>query len=148
MSGQESGSVENRNVSQFLTVLEGSSASISIGRSVPFTSQLLYYSKRHPHFVASVDYQNVDTGFEVFPEVHGDMVRLEIRPYMNYLDRYNFKHIVFHEMATTVNIPFGAWFDLGGQMSGRNGLAGEILRAGSSHGSDTSSIRIRVDTSN
>jgi len=139
---------EDRNVSQFMTVIEGSPATISVGKAVPFTSQMRSYCRHHPAFVETIDYQNVDTGFEVLPEVFDETVQLEIRPFMAFLDSQNPNQIIFHELATKVRLPLGTWYDLGGQMSTQDGLSQEILGAGRHSAGSGNSIRVRVDLEN
>ena len=139
---------EDRNVSQFITVIEGYPATITVGKAVPFTSQMRTYCRQHPAFVETIDYQNVDTGFEVLPEVYGETVQLEIRPFMAFLDSQNSNQIIFHELATKVRLPLGTWYDLGGQMSTQDGLSREILGAGRHSSGSGNSIRVRVDPEN
>ena len=139
---------EDRKVSQFMTVIEGYPATITVGKAVPFTNQMRTYCRQHPAFVETMDYQNVDTGFEVLPEVYGQTVQLEIRPFMAFLDSRNPNQIIFHELATKVRLPLGIWYDLGGQMSTQDGLSREILGAGRHSSENDSSIRVRVDAEN
>ena len=136
---------EDRQISQFMVVMEGSPARISVGKSVPFTSQMRRYCRQNPTYVESIDYRNVDTGFEVLPEVYGKEVQLEIRPFMAFLNTHNSKEIVFHELSTKVRLPLGIWYDLGGQMSTKDGLSREILGFGSQSSTSGNSIRVRVD---
>jgi|GEM_PF-253643 len=137
--------IENRKISQSVSVLEGYPASISIGRTIPFTSELRYYWNRHPDYVAATEYVNVDTGFEVIPQILGEMVELEIQPFLAFLDTDNPNQIIFHELSTKVRIPLGAWYDLGGQKSSLSGLGREILRTGSRSDNSGNTIRVRVD---
>jgi len=145
---QDTRRLEDRQVSQFMVVMEGSPARISVGNSVPFTSQMRRYCRQNPTYVESIDYHNVDTGFEVLPEVYGETVQLEIRPFMAFLNPQDTKEIIFHELTTKVRLPLGAWYDLGGQMSTKDGLSREILGFGSQSASSGNSIRVRVDPEN
>ena len=148
MQAQDTRRLEDRQVSQFMTVMDGYPARISVGKSVPFTSQMRSYCRQHPTYVESIDYHNVDTGFEVLPEVYGETVQLEIRPFMAFLNTQNPKEIVFHELTTKVRLPLGTWYDLGGQMSTKDGLSREILGSGSHSSTSGNSIRVRVDPEN
>jgi hypothetical protein len=148
VQGQDEHRREDRKVSQFMTVMEGYPARISVGKAIPFTSELYTYWRRHPRYVASIEYQNVDTGFEVLPEVFGETVQLEIRPFMAFLDTQNPDQIVFHELTTKVQVPFGTWYDLGGQMGRQGGLSREILGGGRHSTESDNSIRVRIDPEN
>lgn len=145
LSGQADNRKEVRQASQFVTVLDGSSASLSVGRAVPFTSQLRYYSHKHPHFVESVSYQRVDTGFHVTPQLLGDVVEVEIAPFMSFLDQDKPQQIVFHELSTRSRIPVGAWYDLSQQMATHDNLSREVLASGTGANAESRSIRIRID---
>jgi len=145
---QDARRLEDRQVSQFMVVMDGSPARISVGKSVPFTSQMRRYCRQHPTYVAFIDYRNVDTGFEVLPEVYGETVQLEIRPFMAFLNTQNPKEVIFHELTTKVRLPLGTWYDLGGQMSTKDGLSREILGAGTQSSTSGNSIRVRVDPEN
>ncbi len=143
--GTDSRNRESRQVSQFVSVLEGEPALISVGRAVPFTSQMLTYCRRHPGFVATTSYEYVDTGFEVLPTLNNGMVEMEVRPFMSFLDRDNPQQIVFHELATKVNVPVGAWYELGGHVQAQDGLSREILGAGRGGVQHDSSVRVKVE---
>ncbi len=146
LRGTDSRYRESRQVSQFVSVLEGEPALVSVGRAVPFTSQMLTYWRQHPGFIATISYENVDTGFEILPTLHNGMVEMEVRPFMAFLDRDNPQQIVFHELATKINIPVGAWYELGGHMQAQDDLSREILGAGRGSAQNGSSVRVKVET--
>lgn len=146
LRGTDSRYRESRQVSQFVSVLEGEPALVSVGRAVPFTSQMLTYCRQHPGFVATTSYKNVDTGFEVLPTLYNGMVEMEVRPFMAFLDRDNPQQIVFHELGTKVNIPVGTWYELGGHVQTQDGLSREILGAGRGGAQNGSSVRVKVET--
>lgn len=145
IGAQDKDREERRVVSQFLTIVEGSPARISVGRAVPFTAEMRTYCQRHPLFVETVEYHHVDTGFEVLPELFENLVELEIRPFMAFLDQKRPNRIVFQELATQVRIPLGVWYELGGYMKAQDGLSREIMAAGSRSKEGDGSVRIRVD---
>ena len=146
LRGTDSRYRESRQVSQFVSVLEGEPALVSVGRAVPFTSQMLTYWRQHPGFIATTSYENVDTGFEVLPTLYNGMVEIEVRPFMASLDRDNPQQIVFHELATKVNVPVGAWYELVGHMQAQDDLSREILGAGRGSAQNGSSVRVKVET--
>ena len=148
LQAQDSRRLENRKVSQFLTVMEGYPARISVGKSVPFTSLMRTHCRQHQAYVETIDYHNVDTGFEVLPKVFGSVVQLEISPFMAFLDTQNPNQIVFHELTTKVRVPFGTWYDLSGQMSTQDGLSREILGGGRHSSNRSNFIRVRIDAEN
>ena len=145
LHGQSRSRSETRHASQVIAVLDGATASINVGRAVPFTSQLRYYARRHPHYVETISYQRVDTGFVVTPYLHGDVVEAEVSPFMAYLDRDKPSQIVFHEVTSRIRIPVGAWYDLSQHMQTHDDLSRVILSAGSESNDDYASVRIRID---
>lgn len=136
---------ESRSASQFITVMEGQPARIAVGRSVPFTSQMLSYCRQHPAYIETISYENVDTGFEVLPEMNNNMVDLNISPFMAFLDPRNPQQIIFHDLSTKVRIPAGTWYELGGHMQVQNGLSRAILGGGVGGSENSSSIRVKVE---
>ena len=145
LRGTDSRYRESRQVSQFVSVLEGEPALVSVGRAVPFTSQMLTYCRQHPGFVATTSYEHVDTGFEVLPTLYNGMVEMEVRPFMAFLDRDNPQQIVFHELGTKISIPVGTWYELGGHVQTQDGLSREILGAGRGGAQNGSSVRVKVE---
>ncbi len=144
--GHNSSERESRQFSQFVSVLEGEPALISVGRAVPFTSQMLSYCRHHPEFITTTSYEHVDTGFEVLPEVYNDMVELEVRPFMAFLDPHIPQQIIFQELGTKVSLPFDTWYELGGHGELQDGLSREILGGGTKSAEMASSVRIKVES--
>lgn len=136
---------ESRNVEQFVVTLEGNPARISVGQRLPFTEHWLLLARRHAQLVESVRYESVDTGFEVQPELAGELVQLSIRPYLAFQDPRRPREIRFQELVTRVNVPLGQWFDLAGTMAGRDEVSREILGAGGQGVVETGSVRVRVE---
>ncbi len=144
--GRDNSERDSRQFSQFISVLEGEPALILVGRAVPFTSQLLSYCRRHPEFIATTSYEQVDTGFEVLPEVYQNTVELDVRPFMAFLDPHNPQQIIFHELGTKISIPFDTWYELGGHGQLQDGLSREILAGGKGSAETASSVRIKVES--
>ncbi len=142
---------ERRNsqqTSQFIMVMDGEAARISVGRLIPFTSRLRLYCRRHAgciERVERIEMQKVDTGFEVAPRSQGDRVELDIRPFMAFPEGGHGEHVVFHELATRVVVNYGEWLDLGGQLATHDDLGRAILEQGSESVVSQTSVRLRVD---
>jgi hypothetical protein len=145
LGAQSSSYRETRSAEQFVVTLEGSPARISVGKRIPFAERWLVLARRHARVVESVHYESVDTGFEVAPELFGDMVQLDIRPYMAFQDPRRPREIQFQELTTRVNVPLGQWFDLGGTMASRDEVSREIIGAGSRGGGGDAVVRVRVE---
>lgn len=146
LRGQVSQNRETRQTGQFVTVVEGSVASITVGREVPFARRFRSWWRRHPRFVETIEYRRIDTGFEVLPEIQNDTVDLAIRPFMTLQNAKRHDQIVFYDLTTRVRFPLGDWYELAGHMSLQDGLSREILAADRKFGHQSYKIRIRVDS--
>lgn len=139
---------ERNLTSQFLTVMEGAPALISVGQLIPFTSQFRLHCHRHAGCVARVarvDIQKVDTGFEVNAMLLGERVQLDIRPFMAFPEIIAGERIVFHELETRVVVAVGEWLDLGGQFTSSSDLSREILGRGDASSTTETTIRLRIE---
>lgn len=134
--------------SQFIMVLSGESAGISVGQQIPFTGRLRLHCRRHAGCVKRaerVETLKVDTGFEVTPVLLGEGVQLDIRPFMAFSEDRSSDRIVFHELVTRVVVSVGEWLDLGGQVAAGNELNREILGSREGLSTTETGIRLRVD---
>lgn len=111
--------------SEQLAVADGARATIAVGQSVPFTESWMTLARRHARIGQSVQYRDVTTGFTVTPRMIGQMVELEIVPHVASLRQDG--SIEFNELATTVRVAPGQWFDLGGTMQQRDEVSQAIL---------------------
>lgn len=129
--------------SQFLSVTDGEKAFIRVGQSVPYTQQWISLTQRHIHVQQGTQFYDITTGFAVRPRSIGNMVELEITPRIG---RPGGGGIVdFQELATTVRVSPGQWFDLGGTMQTRDEVSRAILSTRSSDGQRSNQFMIRVD---
>ncbi len=128
--------------SEFLNVLEGGAAVISVGQYVPFTETWAVLTRRYARLQTTVSFHEISTGFSVRPRVLGDVVELEVTPRVFSLSG---GVIEFEALSTTVSVRPGEWFDLGGVMRSRDDVSREIFAGGDASGSQHSQLRIRVD---
>jgi hypothetical protein len=136
---------EYRRAEQFVVTLEGHPARISVGRRIPFAERWLVLAHRHAHVVETIRYESVDTGFEVQPDLLGAQVQLHIYPFMAFQNPQQPCEIQFQELTTTVRIPLGEWYDLGGTMAGRDEVSREILGSGNDGEGRGGFVRIKVE---
>lgn len=127
---------------EFLTVLEGGAAVISVGQYVPFTETWAVWTRRYTRLQTTVSFHEVATGFAVRPRVLGDEIELEVTPRVSSLSG---GVIEFETLSTTVRLRPGEWLDLGGVMRTRDEVSREILIGSNASGSRQSQLRIRVD---
>lgn len=129
--------------SEFVTVMDGAHAFIRVGQSVPYTQQWAVFTQRYAHLQQTTEFQDITTGFAVRPRSIGDEVEVQIMPRIARLNSSGF--IDFEELATTVRLKPGEWFDLGGTMGSRDEVSRAILSSASTTASESTGLMIRVN---
>jgi type II secretory pathway component GspD/PulD (secretin) len=129
--------------SEFVTVLDGERAFIRVGQSVPYTQQWALFTQRYLSIQQATEFRDITTGFAVRPRYIGDQLELEIAPRIARLNNSGF--IDFEELATTVRVTPGQWFDLGGTMQSKDEVSRAILRNQQGDEVQTTSLMIKVD---
>jgi hypothetical protein len=142
-------SVESDRNTQTVQVLEGNSAYISAGRSIPVPRQRVVRSVVGGRVVEQVvedaGYRDVVTGFHVRPRITGDMVTLEVSPQHDTVSRDVPGAINVQRVATTVSGRLGDWIELGGMGQDRAERRTELLGSTSRSGADTRRVLIKVE---
>lgn len=129
--------------SQFLTVMEGERAYIQVGQSIPYTQQWQTYGRRYASVQQTVVFQEITTGFSVWPRLIGDEVELQIAPSMAGVNQSGV--VEFESLRSTVRLKPGIWLDIGGTMLQRDEVSREILGRQQMNEYGHSALRIRVD---
>jgi hypothetical protein len=132
------------NTESFISVMSGSSAYLWVGKDVPYTEQWVYFTRRYAHVVGTVNFQRVETGFEVRPIVAGNNVQVEIVPRISSLERGE-RVVRFTEAATTLSVPKGQWVTIGGTSEQSNEVFRDILSYGSSSTNSSLSLSLMVE---
>jgi type II secretory pathway component GspD/PulD (secretin) len=139
---------ERETLSQQLTVLEGQWATIRAGESVPVVKRSTRHSHNGKSVEQSLEYQDVESGFEVRPRISGDTVTLEIRPFRARRSSHGAAVIQRQEISTTVSGSVGEWIELGSLSDvGEEDSIGTIY-ADDSKRSATHNVKIKVDRLN
>ena len=110
---------------QRVQTIEGRSAFIATGTSVPIPVEQRIIAGGVVHYGRGVEYRNAATGFYVLPRLNGNRVTLEISTHMDKPGRESRSFDVQHA-RTTVSGKLGEWIDVGhidshGQIS-RSGI--------------------------
>ena len=132
------------NTESFISVMSGSSAYLWVGKEVPFTERWVYFTHHYAHVVETVNFQRVETGFEVRPIVAGNNVQIEIVPRISSLERGG-QIVRFTEASTTLTVPKGQWVTIGGASEQSNEVFRDILSYGSSTTNSTLSLSLMVE---
>jgi type II secretory pathway component GspD/PulD (secretin) len=132
------------NTESFISVMSGSSAYLWVGKDVPFTERWVYFTHRYAHIVETVNFQRVETGFEVLPIVAGNTVQIQIIPRISSLEQGG-RIVRFTEAATTLSVPKGQWVTFGGTSAQSNEVIRDILSYGSSTTNSSLSLSLMVE---
>lgn len=134
---------------QTVQVLEGNTAFIRIGQSLPVPRQQVVQTviggRVVTQVVDNVEYRDVGTGFHVLPRVAGDRVTLDINPQHDTPNRQLSGAINMQRVATTVSGRLGEWIEIAGLDQDRSREQSVLLGRASSSASDNRRILVRVE---
>ena len=128
---------------QFINIMDGMTAFIRVGQSVPFTQEWLTLTNRYLNAQQTTEFVDITTGFSVRPRSIGNQIELEVTPRIAKLNQNDF--IDFEELSTIVRVDKGEWLDLGGIMQQKDDVSHMILSRHNSSQSQNNSLSIRVD---
>ena len=143
---------EDRNV-QSVQVLEGNSAFIAVGQSVPvqqiIAAPVLINGSVVNPVGANTQYRDTQSGFYVLPRTSGDRVVLEISPQLESFaaPAQNLPQgsVNMQRAATTVAGRLGEWIEIGGVAQGANSRQDVILGSTRDLSSGNRRILVKVD---
>lgn len=135
--------INSSNSSQFLQVLDGESAFISVGQSIPYTSEWMTLTQRYISVQRSTEFADISTGFAVRPRSVGNQVELEITPRFAQLNQRGF--IDFDTLKTVIRADRGVWINISGIMQENDEVSRAILHSQTGGQSLNNQLLIRVD---
>jgi hypothetical protein len=143
---------DDRNT-QSIQVLEGNSAFINFGQSVPVPQRQVTRTIVNGQVVErvsnAVEYRDVQSGFYVLPRTNGDQVMLEISPQRDTLasPEQNLPpgSVNTQRAATTVAGRLGEWIEIGGIAQGGINQQTVILGSTRETSSDNRRVLVKVD---
>ena len=136
---------DRNEATQTVMTLDGQRASIRIGQSVPHVKQILALGRRQILIAQGIELQDVTTGFDVLPRVHGDRVRMEITPRLSTLRDPATGLADFQELSTTVEVRLGEWIDLGTILGHRNEIDRAILESAATESGERRTNRLKIE---
>lgn len=142
---QDSRTQHRGQTESFISVMSGSTAYLWVGREIPFTQRWVYLTHTYAHEVETVQFQRVETGFEVKPIVAGDRVHIEIVPRISSLEDRERGVVRLTEASTKVTVLKGQWVTIGGTSEQSNEAIRDILSTGSSSTNSTLSLSLMVE---
>jgi type II secretory pathway component GspD/PulD (secretin) len=123
-------------------VLEGNSAFIATGTSVPIVTAVAVGGGRRPFVAGTIEHRNLQRGFTVTPRVNGDQVIMEISQQD---ERVGGGGIQSQSLNTQVIGRLGAWMQLGGVSESSTRTDSGILSRNYSTGANELSIWVKVE---
>jgi len=136
---------DRNEATQTVMTLDGQRASIRIGQSVPHVKQILALGRRQILIAQGIELQDVTTGFDVLPRVHGDRVRMEITARLSTLRDPATGLADFQELSTTVEVRLGEWIDLGTILGHRNEIDRAILESAATESGERRTNRLKIE---
>ena len=134
---------EDRLVQQVQT-LEGTSALILVGQSIPVTNRTMAGTPAGGVIVAdNISYRDVTTGFEVIPRVSGDRVTLEISPRRDTTGADG--SVGIQRIHSTAGGRLGEWFELGGTAQDESRQDAGLLAGTSALRQDNRRVWVKVE---
>lgn len=139
---------EKEAVSQQLRVIEGEWATIQAGESIPLARQTTNHTPQGTTVQQSVEYKDVQSGFEVRPRLRGDMVTLEVRPFRAKRSRGGAGIIEQQDISTTVSGRLGEWITIGGVDEQKSKSAMGTIYSTDKKQDTTHTVRLKIDPLN
>lgn len=130
--------------------LEGSWAYIQVGQKVPYYTSDTYRinGKRYypGNWQNSVQFEDVTSGFDVYPTLNGEHVTLKIRPHNRSMNRQYPDRINTRSLDTVVTGKLGQWIYLGGAINQLNESSGGYTHSTKRFSELDTNYRIKVNT--
>ena len=98
-------SKKNLSNTQFIQVIDGEKAFISVGQSIPYTQEWINLAQRYVSAQRTTEFVTIDTGFAVRPKTIGNQVELEVTPRFSQMNQNGM--IDFETLTTTIRINNG-----------------------------------------
>jgi hypothetical protein len=132
-------------LSQRVQVVEGGSAFIQVGSSIPVPFTQIIAGPRGGAISQGTEYRDIGSGFYAMPRVNGDQVTLDISPQKESLSETQYGEIRTARLVSTVRGRLGEWLELGG--SGYSEQVGQrgITRYGTRDAQSQRRLWVKVD---
>lgn len=128
---------------QFIQVIDGEKAFISIGQSIPYTQEWVNFTQRYISVQRTTEFVTIDTGFAVRPRMIGNQIELEVTPRFSQLNQRGV--IDFEALTTTIRTSRGEWVDLAGIMQQKDDVSRAILSWKTNYQASNGQLLIKVE---
>lgn len=142
--GLENNEMQSQHSSeQFIQASEDAPAYISVGESVPYTSEWLSLTQRYAVIQQTTEFIEIGTGFTVRARRINNQVEIDITPTLSRLTHHG--KLEFEQLTTTVRIQRGEWLNIGGTMQEMDDVSRAILSSRNRQLYENNQIMIRVE---
>ncbi|HEY9277442.1 MAG TPA: secretin N-terminal domain-containing protein [Methylotenera sp.] len=128
---------------QFIQVIDGEKAFISVGQSIPYTQEWVAMTQRYVSIQRTTQFVSIDTGFAVRPRSVGNQVELEITPRFSQPNQRGI--IDFETLSTTIRANRGEWVDLANIMQQKDDVSRAIFSWQTNYQASNSQLLIKVE---
>ncbi len=140
-AGERNLQTNNSSVSS-VQVLEGNSAFIATGTTVPIVTAVAVGGGKRPFVAGAIEQRTLQRGFMVTPRINGDQVILEISQQD---ERVGGNGIESQSLNTQVIGRLGSWMQLGGVSESSSSTGSGILSRSYSTGGNELAVWVKVD---
>lgn len=130
---------------QMVRVMDGGSAYISAGVSVPIPLRSVYYSPAGAVISDSTVYQELTSGFYATPKLMGERVTLTISPQQMTQTRAGYGTQAIQRLYTTVQTRLGEWVQIGGADTNTSQQNRQILGRDQQTDNTSRSVWLKVE---
>ncbi len=135
----------DQHANQMLRVVDGGSAYIRAGVSVPILMHQVYFSPSGPIISDSRVYRDIGSGFYAKPHLNGQRVTLEISPQLENSSDNGNGAINLQRIYTTIATRLGEWTQIGGTDTQDNHQHKDLLGSTSSNSAAHGGVWIKVE---
>ncbi len=132
-------------LSQRVQVVEGGTAFIRIGSSIPVPFSQVVVGAGGAALTQGTEYRDIGSGFYAMPRVNGNQVTLDISPQKESLSETQYGEIRSARLVSTVRGRLGEWIELGS--SGHDGQTTQrgVIRRSTRDNQEQRSVWVKVD---
>ena len=130
---------------QMVRVMDGGSAYISVGVSVPIPLRSVYLSPAGTVISESTVYQDLASGFYATPRLMGGRVSIDISPQQNTPIQGMYGAQAVQRLYTTVQTRLGEWVQIGGADSAASGQNRQLFGGNNQASTTRRSIWLKIE---
>lgn len=130
----------------FIILDSGGSAGIMVGEDIPHRSQWMGICRRRGHIARTVEFEKVDTGFDVQATALDKQVSVRITPTIAFRTKAGHGRVQqFADARTTLTIPMGKWVTVAGAETRTDEVIQAVLDSVRQNDGSALSMQVRVD---